>query len=326
MHGEHDPTQDRRPGAARRGRRPYGDPAEPPRAPAGDPAYGTADDPFAYGSWISLDVRAPHRPAPPAEPAQWSQWSWPELPRDRLLRSALVVGFLAAAGIGVWSSGWTPLPGRTPEQAGPYRPAPLAVTAAPPVTGRPVPPPAAAPPHAPHAPQAARPARARPPATSAPRQGHRPRPAAGPRHSDPGRARDRHGTQPPAGADRPRPSPAALRRPSETAGTARAEKRPRRPGRPSSSGKPEGKPEGKPARGPGGADRGARPPAPVPRPGRTAAPAAPPERAPGHGTGSLTVEDRLGAAYACRHLGPDDWRYAYCVTAWNDYRKRVGLP
>lgn len=326
MHGEHDPTQDRRPGAARRGRRPYGEPAEPAEPPRA-PSYGTADDPFAYGSWISLDVRTPRPPAPPAEPPQWS---WPELPRDRLLRSALVVGFLAAAGIGVWTSGWTPLSG----QAGPYRPAPAApappgVTAAPPATGRPTPPTATVPPTVPPtvlpaAPQAARPARDRPPATSAPKKKHRPPPATGPRENGPGRARDRHDPQQPAAdAERPRSPQTTRRRPSETAGTPRAETRSRRPGKPSPSGKSRG--------GPGGEDRGG--PAPAPRPGHTGSPAAPADRAPDRGTGPtagtgslLTVEDRLGAAYACRHLGPDDWRYAYCVTAWNDYRKRIGLP
>jgi hypothetical protein len=32
-----------------------------------------------------------------------------------------------------------------------------------------------------------------------------------------------------------------------------------------------------------------------------------------------------GAAYACRHLGPEDWRYDYCVQAWNNYSRRNGL-
>ncbi|MGC5013488.1 hypothetical protein ACLQ2R_22235 [Streptosporangium sp. DT93] len=34
----------------------------------------------------------------------------------------------------------------------------------------------------------------------------------------------------------------------------------------------------------------------------------------------------ISAAYACRHLPPGDWRHAYCVRVWNDYKHRNGLP
>ncbi|MEV5413239.1 hypothetical protein AB0K60_30955 [Thermopolyspora sp. NPDC052614] len=37
------------------------------------------------------------------------------------------------------------------------------------------------------------------------------------------------------------------------------------------------------------------------------------------------VGDRLSAAYACRHIAPQDWRYPYCVRAWNEHRRRLGI-
>ncbi|WP_344979262.1 hypothetical protein [Streptosporangium fragile] len=46
----------------------------------------------------------------------------------------------------------------------------------------------------------------------------------------------------------------------------------------------------------------------------------------GTGTGTGGLFAGISAAYACRHLPPGDWRYAYCVQVWNDYRRRNGLP
>ncbi|MBB2914560.1 hypothetical protein FHS43_005872 [Streptosporangium becharense] len=61
---------------------------------------------------------------------------------------------------------------------------------------------------------------------------------------------------------------------------------------------------------------------PAPRP--PAPPVArPPEPRATTGTGPLAG---ISAAYACRHLSSGDWRYAYCVQVWNDYRRRNGLP
>lgn len=360
MYGEHDPTHDRRTGTPRRGRQPYGEPAErapgpvgrhpaPPPAPASDPAYGTADDPFAYGSWINVEVRPPG--PPPRHPApEPPQWSWPEMPRDRLLRSALILGFLAAAGVGVWTSGWTPMSG--PSGVGAAAPAaPLRTDdrdgAPPPATGGPaaastVPPapsekpvPSEKPAHDP----TARPS----PAPGRPRT----RPATAPRGGRDDQRRDGRGTPDAAPDAVPETMPERVRRPrAEGSGS-------------SPSRRPEAaEPRSRASRGGGGARRNAgsgrlgrteRPrPAPVPRgrdggADREPAPEAHEERNTGgaepsttvggggggtpSGTGSaVTLDERLSATYACRHLRPDDWRYAYCVTAWNEYRKRIGLP
>lgn len=41
--------------------------------------------------------------------------------------------------------------------------------------------------------------------------------------------------------------------------------------------------------------------------------------------GAGDPNDRLSAAYACRHISPNDWRYPYCVRAWNDHRRQLGM-
>lgn len=354
MYGEHDPTHDRRTGTPRRGRRPYGEPAErtpgsagrhpaPPPAPASDPAYGTADDPFAYGSWINVEVRPPG--PPPRHPApEPPQWSWPEMPRDRLLRSALILGFLAAAGVGVWTSGWTPMSG--PSGVGAAAPATPSRTddrdgTPPPATGGPV---AAS--TVPPAPSE----KAVPSEKPAHNPAARPSPA-------PERPRTRSATAPHRGRDDQRHAG----RGTPDAVPETMPERARRPGAEGAGSSPSRRPEtaeprSRVSRGGGGAHRNAgsgrlgrteRPrPAPVPRgrdggADRDPAPEAQEERNAGGagpsttaggggtppGTGSaVTLDERLSATYACRHLRPDDWRYAYCVTAWNEYRKRIGLP
>ncbi|OUC80775.1 hypothetical protein CA984_42395, partial [Streptosporangium minutum] len=85
-------------------------PPEEPRAdPPGRP-YSSAGDPFVYGSRVSVDIRPAWPPPPRPRPIRSHRpRPWPWIPGDRLLRPALVCGFLAAAGIGMWSSGWSPV-------------------------------------------------------------------------------------------------------------------------------------------------------------------------------------------------------------------------
>ncbi|MBB4919843.1 hypothetical protein [Streptosporangium saharense] len=282
MRGEHEPTRTRRPRATPRGRHPYDNP--PPPAPVAPVPYGTAGDPFSYGDWVGLDLTALRtRRRRPSEP---EPWSWRELPRDRLLRSALLIGFLAAAGVGVWTSGWAPpywpqgiraavpTPAATTETSEPPRVVEASATPA----AVPVPTVTAAP--------------GRPPAEK-----ERPRKVTRERDTTPPRDPVRTVAPP---EERP-----TMTRPTRTTRAAGRERRQRHALRRANSW----------GRGHTGADRrGARsrtqdgrtnePPAPQPRP------------SPG----------AVGAAYACRHLSPGDWRYGYCVTAWNEYRRRTGSP
>ncbi|MEV8638137.1 hypothetical protein AB0395_41440 [Streptosporangium sp. NPDC051023] len=391
MRGEHDPTHDRRPGTARRGRRPYDDPVSPASAPSPPPApppilaYGTAEDPFSYGSWVSLDVtpiRVQARRRAPAPP----QWSWRELPRDRFLRPALIFGFLAAAGVGVWTSGWVPAHGPAGVRAA--APAPPSPTgdhhaAATPRAGTRTADPVLAAAPAPTSP--AKPAhglaQGSPPAER-PRI-HRASGGKEGREREAGKGQDRRGRErhgPARAQDEPRAASATPDGPNGSPGqdraagvvTAGGADRPARTGRSSRTdrtaravrtgrrGRP-GAPGTRPSasRGEGGARRGAgsdgggREGDGVPgsastgsgtggAQGNTASPAAPRETDTGSGgpsnatgTGSSgtagssssnLLGDRLSASYACRHLRPDDWRYGYCVTAWNEYKRRVGLP
>ncbi|MGW4420690.1 hypothetical protein [Streptosporangium sp. NPDC004631] len=354
MYGEHDPTHDRRTGTPRRGRRPYGEPAErapgsvgrhpaPPPAPASDPAYGTADDPFAYGSWINVEVRPPG--PPPRHPApEPPQWSWPEMPRDRLLRSALILGFLAAAGVGVWTSGWTPMSG--PSGVGAAAPATPSRTddrdgTPPPATGGPVaastvPPapsekavPSEKPAHNPAARPSPAPERPRTRSATAPHRGRDDQRHAGRGTPDavpetmPERVR-RPGAEGAGSSPSRRPETAEPRsRVSRGGGGARRNAGSGRPGR-TERPRPVPVPRGR-------ADGADRDPAPEAQEERNTGGAGPSTTAGGGGTppgtgSAVTLDERLSATYACRHLRPDDWRYAYCVTAWNEYRKRIGLP
>ncbi|MEV4095926.1 hypothetical protein [Streptosporangium saharense] len=248
-------------------------------------SYGTAGDPFSYGDWVGLDLTALHtRRRRPPEP---EPWSWRELPRDRFLRSALLIGFLAAAGVGVWTSGWAPPYWPQGIRAAAPTPAATTETGEPPRVIEAGATPAAVP---------------VPTVTAAP---SRPR-AEKERPRNVTRERD---TTPPRDPVRTVTPP---RERSTTARTTRAAGRERRQrhalrrangwGRGSTGTGRRG--EGAPARSRTRDGRANDPPAPQPRPSAGA----------------------VGAAYACRHLSPGDWRYGYCVTAWNEYRRRSGTP
>ncbi|MER7134768.1 hypothetical protein [Streptosporangium saharense] len=290
MRGEHEPTRTRRPRATPRGRRPYDDPPRPTPSPAPVPpvSYGTAGDPFSYGDWVGLDLtalRARRRRPPEPEP-----WSWRELPRDRFLRSALLIGFLAAAGVGVWTSGWAPpywpqgirAAAPTPTETTETRePSGVIETGA---TPAPVPVPTVT--AAPGRPRAEK---------ERPRNVTRERDTTPPR--DPVRAVTPPGEQ------------AATARTTRTAGRERRQRRQRHALRRANDRDRDSTGAGR---------RGEAAPARSrPRDGRTDEPPAP---RPGPSAGAV------GAAYACRHLSPGDWRYGYCVTAWNEYRRRSGTP
>ncbi len=371
MRGEYDPIHDRRPGTARRGRRPYDDPVNPacgvpPRAEPPHPGpvapYGTAEDPFSYGSWVSIDVtpfRSQVRRHPPAPP----QWSWREFPRDRFLRSALIFGFLAAAGVGILTSGWTPASRPSGTGAAPLPPSPAGLrdTAVAPASGTaaatPTLTPTSSPAPASSPAPSTRPTRdkARGASPAGRSRAHRTAGEGRERRGERARkaqSRQEHGRRAAARTpQRPRSASARTRRagraerPGRASWAGRADRpgapnrpeaaapRPEapRPGAPRVGGGPRsgtGSGGGSSAGGPStGSDVGAGP-------ANAASPTAP------HGTGttgdssstatgngsSSALDDRLSAAYACRQLRPDDWRYAYCVTAWNEYKKRLGLP
>ncbi|MFF5210495.1 hypothetical protein [Streptosporangium sp. NPDC000396] len=302
MHDDHYSTHRRSPSGRPRGRMPYGQPPGHPPAevtdrPRDGQAHNSAGDPFVYGSRISVDIRPVWPPQPPRRLHRPS-WSWPHIPRDRFLRPALIFGFLAAAGAGIWSSGWSPTFGR-----------PAADTVAVPD------PPWTAGDDAAIAPAETTtpsPGHALTIAPSAPSEkaasGQKPaeqlqaRAATGIRDSQGVRRHGRRGA--PKTAERPAvrtvtSAPPAAPDASETPATAPRTRPPASPG--------ERTPPG--ARGNRtGADTPGTHAAPEPR----TAPAAP--------------DDRLSAAHACRHLQPGDWRYGYCVRAWNDFKRRNGLP
>ncbi|MEU8036634.1 hypothetical protein [Streptosporangium sp. NPDC049078] len=326
-----------------------------------------------------LDSRPFSMPPPPGP---WRR-PWSRLSRDQLLRPALIAGFLAAAGVGVWSSGWSPWDGvptagtspassgegvllghdmvitasrapgvdaKTPPGvregdeggdakvrrgraseggAGPDAKAPRGgdrgegkrpgheragaagggngkVSAPAPVGVLP----------ADRAPSSARDARnewververagaAKKPAErhARHREGDSARAAAG---AETGRAKEGAGQESGRGA-------------ASKAGAGRGN---------ASGGRGDGS-AGRRARDAGGtAGRSrseAREDGAQPRAGRTGAPAtgSPPPSAsrsrPSSGGG-------ISAGYACRHLSSTDWRHAYCVQVWNDYRNRNGL-
>ncbi|WP_326822781.1 hypothetical protein [Streptosporangium sp. NBC_01756] len=321
MQGDHDSARRRDPSASPRGRRPYGEPADPPAPAPADPAasadraragaYGGAGDPFIYGSRFSVEVRPtwPHSPPlpPPSPPGRayrswprslpWS-WSWPQsLPRslswprvtrEQLLRPALICGFLAATGVGLWSSGWSPTSpatttrtitaevtaARTPSGVTGHGAVIAFEGEAPPAGHLPV--------ATPRTVTSAKPARSRKPASS---------------HTA-GRPRNR--TVPGVRAERHRHRLAVPRR----AGAVRP------------------KPPAPHARAARHGERSRHGDAAVPTVFQTPSASAIPDIS----VIPETPEDRLSAAYACRHLRPGDGRYAYCVRAWNDYKRQKGLP
>ncbi|MGV9775530.1 hypothetical protein [Streptosporangium sp. NPDC003464] len=334
MHDDHGPAHRRGPGPGPRGRRPYGAPPDPPpepatspdghRADARGPRYGTAGDPFVYGSRINVDIRQvwPPQPPPPPPPARSRRpWPWPQIPRERLLRPALICGFLAAAGVGLWSSGWSPVSRPTTLKAAvpaPSRTAGHDVVVTPsataPATG-----------HVPHdTPQAV-------PATPDRRpHGREPAPARAAEHPRRHVIPDIR-----AGQDgrrhREAGAPKAVRRPAPRT----AEPEPPEP--------PQTSPAPRARRPSPGEETGTgvsadalttpepsvtpRTPGPprTPRPSRT--PRIPRTSAiPDTSVVPDSPGDRLSAAYACRHFQQSDWRHGYCTQVWNDYKQRNGLP
>lgn len=67
---------------------------------------GGVSDPSTRRSWVDIESRPFSMPPPPG---RWDR-PWSQISRDQLLRPALIVGFLAAAGAGIWLSGWSPSP------------------------------------------------------------------------------------------------------------------------------------------------------------------------------------------------------------------------
>ncbi|MEU8204825.1 hypothetical protein [Streptosporangium sp. NPDC049046] len=312
-----------------------------------------------------LDSRPFSMPPPPSP---WRR-PWSRLSRDQLLRPALIAGFLAAAGVGVWSSGWSPwdgvpTAGTSPASSGEgvLRGHDMVITASrapgvdakvPPGTGR-------APEGGKEADAKARKGRAH---GGGKGSGHEGGGRAGGDGKVPGRAPA--GTLP---AERALSSDrdienewierveraGAAKKPAERharhregdsaraaagAETGRAKEGARQEsGRGAASKAGAGRGNASGGRGDGSAGRRARDAGGTagrsrsearedeaqPRAGRTGAPAtgSPPPSAsrsrPSSGGG-------ISAGYACRHLSSTDWRHAYCVQVWNDYRNRNGL-
>ncbi|GAA3427919.1 hypothetical protein ACWDTT_10690 [Streptosporangium sandarakinum] len=338
MQDDHDPARGRGPGAGPRGRRPYGGPPDTSSGPAASPARppvrpaarydGPAQnpgDPFVHGSLVDAGIATSARSRSPREEPPRS-WTGPRPRRDRMLRPALIGAFLVAAGLGVWSSGWSPVADR-PSVMAAQAPAPSLAPRGTAVVH---------PPRAARTPSSApgrvmvvrelKPRLVRPRAGAAEaldgraRRGERRHAAA--RRTPEAAARGRAGTGPGTeGVAGPR---------VEGAGPGHRETRdlpnpPRTPRTP--HGHDHGHGPGSPGSGAGPRDRadGGAPGAPgaSARDGRDA-PAGP--AGPGGHGGPGGVGLRFDAAYACRNFREDDWRHDFCVRAWNDYRGRNGLP
>ncbi|WP_433235205.1 hypothetical protein ACQPYK_24920 [Streptosporangium sp. CA-135522] len=286
-------------------------------ADARERTHGAAGDPFIYGSRVSVDIR-PTWQAPPAPPPirPHRPWPGPRVSRDQLLGPALVCGFLAAAGIGLWSSGWSPtsrssavevaaMP--TPSRAAGHAPVSAPTRTAAPAIGRPpgetatadapaATPPAAVPAKAAHDRKAA--------SSHASDRPH----GRGAHDARDGRGERRHEVDAPKTARKPASRSAR----SKTPGPLAPKPRPRTPRGEAGD------------RGNGVGDRrntdvSATPRTPAPEPPGASA-------VPDTSVVPDNPGDRLSAAYACRHLQQSDWRYDYCVRVWNDYKKRNGLP
>ncbi|MEV4751959.1 hypothetical protein AB0K21_36860 [Streptosporangium sp. NPDC049248] len=348
MYGEHDRTHGHGLNARPRGRMPYSDswlrPPDSPRSagpatlpePDGPPAphraarhrkdEETGDDtvwPSARRSWTYLDSRPFSMPPPPSP---WLR-PWSRLSRDQLLGPALVAGFLVAAGVGVWSSGWSPWAGTPTASTVPASPAGRLVADHDTVFTSP-----------------------RAPVAGA--GGF-----AGERKTLEGRGRvagrrkmPRHDLERPLFGPAGRPGNEWVKRVER-----RGESREGRgstwtgagPGEAGSAtpvtegvGREAGGATGSATGGRGNAGgvasersrSGVRKARSQPRTARTGAPEArrpspsasrsgPPDPSAGGGGAA-----GISAAYACRHLPSGDWRYAYCVQVWNDYKSRNGLP
>lgn len=305
MHGDHDSSCRRSRSAGPRGRRPYGEPPDPSPEPVASPGrppaqaagrpYSPAGDPFVYGSLINVDIRTAWQP-PRSPPSRWQRsWPGPRLARDRFLRPALICGFLAAAGVGIWSSGWSPAfgpftveaagPPASPRTVGHDTTITLAEAATPSAGGTPS---------------------ATPSTTSQKTSGSR-KPAS-PRLIERSRAdvAGVHGSQ---GGERrkDRGAAGAARKPAVDSVKPRRPKAPRPPQAP----------------------RGTRPRPPAPPGGnerRRSTDIPDTSAMPDTPAAPDSFGDQLSAAYACRHLQTTDWRYDYCLSIWNDYKRRNGLP
>ncbi|MGJ6965778.1 hypothetical protein ACSDR0_28110 [Streptosporangium sp. G11] len=319
-------------------------------------------------SWTYLDSRPFSMPPPPSP---WRR-PWSRLSRDHFLRPALIAGFLAAAGVGVWSSGWSPWDGVPTADTSPAPPGERLLAGRDRViTPSRAPVPAGVGARAPagkeqgggerkvprRAPGRALPAeralsgagdtrdewierveRAKP--VKKPVKPDKTAERAGRHREGGGSARAGAGsggtgsTAPVAGAGRKNRGgvPETGGRASEGAG------------RESGRGDGGAGRETRNARGGGantGGDAGSAGTAGRSRPGaregrtesrasrtgapatRTPSPSASRSRPPSAGGGSAAG---ISAAYACRHLPSGDWRHAYCVRVWNDYKNRNGLP
>ncbi|MET8386591.1 hypothetical protein ABZV14_26680 [Streptosporangium canum] len=329
MHDDHDSAHRRGPSTGPRGRRPYAAPADsppepavPPEEPGADPPgrpYSSAGDPFVYGSRVSVDIR-PAWPPPPRPIRSHRPRPWPRIPRDRLLRPALVCGFLAAAGIGMWSSGWSPV----------SEPSTVEVAAAP----------------APSR-MAGHDAAVAPAEATTPDTGHVPAATPSATSGAPAKAARSRRTAPSRTVERPRRHTALDaqtvhggqdgRRHRESAAPKTARKQAPRSVRPKAP-KASTPPRTRPSEPPGetgtptntGTLTNAETPA-TPRPPNTPRPPATPRTprtSPIPDTSVIpdSPGDRLSAAYACRNLEQSDWRHGYCVRVWNDYKRQNGLP
>ncbi|WP_433359285.1 hypothetical protein [Streptosporangium sp. CA-115845] len=282
----------------------------------------------ARRSWTYLDSRPFSMPPPPSP---WRR-PWSRLSRDQLLGPALVAGFLVAAGVGVWSSGWSPWGGTPTASMVPAPPAERLLADHDMVF---------APPRAPAT------------GTGA---------STGERKVSAGEGRAGRRKAPRRDQVRVPPAERALSGPagrSRNEWVKRVERR--RESRDSArtgagSGEAGGAVPvvGGTGRGAGGATvgttnargeggsagnaasgrsrSGARKAGSRPRTARTGAsdarspsPAASRSR-PADPAAESGGAAGISAAYACRHLPSSDWRYAYCVQVWNDYKSRNGLP
>jgi hypothetical protein len=311
---------------------------------------GGARDPAAHRTWADLENRPFSMPPPPG---RWDR-PWSQLSRDQLVRPALIVGFIAAAGAGIWLYGWpTSRESPTPEGV----PAPAAQRSLPDHDGTITPPgiTSSDSPSLVRAPDPPGPAsrakalaerekekerettRGRKPAASLPARPSRPlaisggeehRANQGERHRE--KRRTPKATRPGAiESARPAPATSARTAPSEHARTA-----PNASGRtaPNARAAPNASPRTAPSVRTGPSARTApsenarTAPNVNARPRASQAPASPRARipAPGGGNESRVGTSGTGAAYACRHLGPGDWRYDYCVQVWNNYSRRSG--
>lgn len=356
-----------------------GEGARVPRGPARHRKDDDADDADdadnavtcspVHRSRTYLDSRPFSMPPPPSP---WRR-PWSRLSRDQLLRPALIAGFLAAAGVGVWSSGWSPwegvpTAGTSPAPPGERRfeghdvvitpsrgPVAAGVDAKAPAGKR-------------RAPEGRRGSDAEGAGGERRIPGRDPvrvLPAERALSAAAGNTRDewververaksvKRPVKPVDRARRHREGGGSARAAAGSGGTGAAtpESGTRRgtggagqeSGRTSrSAGQESGRGNGSTGRGAGntGGDAGtagrsrsgsgAQEGRSKPRAGRTGAPvtrspspSASRSRPPATGGGGSAG---ISAAYACRHLPSGDWRHAYCVRVWNDYKDRNGLP